>query len=249
MLTLEEYYNNYENHQINEREAFDINYGDSGITKVIKKFLNWFLGSTEKKSYDPFDSDHFDSDKTETAVSNAILDGETSELEFKAIDDFDNFRAAVEKSPCFLNIRKDFDDKVMVKNYLKYKYASCNITLNGVCKDKPCIFFVYKVDKDTIKIHMIEVISSFEKAIEIKKFVVDLRKFLKKQIAKDNKNSENPKETKLEKISIRLVKLHAKAGWSFEKLIKYMNENKGDFEFDNSGAKDKNVERIYITKA
>ena len=155
MLSLEEYCNSCEQ-KINEGEKFEVRYDDSGITKVIKKFLNWFLGSTEKSTYDPYNIEKYNNDGTEAKIKDAKLDGVKADIEIKEIPNFDEFKSIVNKTQHLLNIKNIIDEnsnKKEFRNLLKAcKFAAVHMTLDGVCQDLPCVVFAYKFTKKTIKV-------------------------------------------------------------------------------------------------
>ena len=202
---------------------------------MIKKFLNWFLGSTEKKSYNPYDDD-WNSDGTEEKIKELKLDGAKMDLKFNEIPDILEFKAAINKANCFLNLKKIFNDKVVIKKWKNYKFASVNATIDDVCNDLPIIFFAYKFDKEKINIGIIEAVYSYSQSLQMKDFISKLKAFLKKMAKQDKFESKE--------YSVRIVKLSPKAGWSFEKLLEYMVNDK-NFVRDSDAEDNKDLERIY----
>lgn len=243
MLSLEEYCNSCEQ-KINEGEKFEVRYDDSGITKVIKKFLNWFLGSTEKSTYDPYNIEKYNNDGTEAKIKDAKSDGAKADIEIKEIPNFDEFKSIVNKTQHLLNIKNIIDEnsnKKEFRNLLKAcKFAAVHMTLDGVCQDLPCVVFAYKFTKKTSSadIVLIEAIRSYEEAIYVKAFLTKLKAFLKK-IAKREK--EEPKD-----YSIKVIRIHTKSAWSFGKLLDYMVQDKTFKRVASKG--DKDVERVYVNQ-
>ena len=240
MLTLEEFYKNYENNNIYEAngEPFDVNYNDSGITKVIKKFLNWFLGSTEKDFYDPYNV-NWNSDGTKAKLKELKLDGKKLDISFKEIATADEFKAAVNKANCFLNLKKVFDDKTAVKKLKNYKFAGVHCTVEDICDDLPIIYLAYKYEKANINIALIESIEAYSEYLQMKDFISKLKSFLKKQMIKDNFEAKT--------YSLKVIRLSEKAGWSFENLLQHMAQDKS-FTRDTDNETDKSLERIYMSK-
>lgn len=241
MINLEEYYNK-KCEQISESEdKFEINYNDSGIMKLIKHFLNWFSGSSEKKAYDPYDKE-YNQDGTEAKLKELKDEGIVAKnLKIKEIGEFSNAIAAINNNegqayPIFYKYIKDKNEQKRYKN-CSFAYICCDI--KGICAKKPIILFAFVIDKSMFKIELIEIVSKFEESIKAKEIYNLIREFVIKK-AKEL-------DTEIKNISIRVARTSVKkdADFSFNDLLKFMG-NTSKFERDGNHEADNDTDRIYV---
>lgn len=238
MLTLEEFYANYVKNNVNESEMFNVNYDDSGITKIIKKFLNWFLGSTEKEIYNPY-SNNWNEDGTRAKLKEVKNDGEKIDMSFEEIPNIEDFRAAINKANGFLNLKQLFYNKSSIRKFKDYKFGAVHCDVKSVCDSLPIIYFMYKYEKEYVKVTGIEAINSYGDSLVMKDFTSKLKSFLKKQVKTDGASANM--------FLIKFIRLNSKASWSFEKLLEYAANDKA-YTRNHDLEQDKDLERIYTGK-
>ncbi len=247
MLTLEEFYKNYvpKEGEVSEiideakDDVFDINYNDGAVAKLFKRFFNWFLGSSEKAAWDPYNS-NWNKDGTEEKLKELKQDGVKADIEIKEIGSYEEFKAGVNKAVEFLNIKKAFEEKGVVSKWKEHKFGCIQATVDGMIKDTVIVMFAYKYKKDIVSIDIIEGLEPYAGNILIKDLLNKIKAFLKKQMKRDKVDAKS--------YSIRIVKLSKYAGWSYPKLLEFMANNKSDFKRLEKEEADKELERIFVAK-
>lgn len=248
MLTLEEFYKNYVpkegevseiTNEARDGDVFDVNYNDGAVTKLVKRFFNWFLGSSEKSTWDPYGS-NWSKDGAEEKLKELKSDGVKSDIELKEIGTYEEFKAGVNKAVEFLNIKQAFEEKGLVSKWKEHKFGCVQVTIPEMIQDTVVVMFAYKYKKDRVSIDIIEGLEPYAGSLIMKEFLTKLKAFLKKQMKRD--------KVDVSYYSIRIVKFNKHTNWSYPKLLEFMVNDKSNFNRFEKEETDKQLERIFVSK-
>lgn len=217
MKNLETFINEYENqNQVHEsynseESVLDDKYNDSGLTKLVKKFLRWFTGKTKDKRYDPYRKE-YDEDVLDAAIDSSYKEYGKNSVKLKAEEvDKEKFLAMLtENKNLFKYLRQDIeeDKNRKAKKYTDFSVNAIKVAIKDVSDDGLyAIYVLFKKGQDNSKTFEILNIENIDK-------ITANNKYITQQVMSILKATAKKYEAK--KVSIRMTKIDKI--WSYEAL-------------------------------
>jgi hypothetical protein len=217
MKNLENFIDEYEDQKLvhesynSDDSVLDDSYGDSGFTKLIKKFLRWFTGKTKDKRYDPYGK-NYDEDALDAAIDSSYKEHGKNSVKLKAEEvDQNKFLAMLkEKKNLFKYLRQDLEeDKTRkARKYSEFSVNAIKVAIKDVSDDGLyAVYILFKKGQDKSKTFEILNIENIDKITAKNSYITNQVMSILKGLAK---------KYDAKKISLRMTKIDKK--WSYQNL-------------------------------
>ena len=217
MKNLETFIDEYEDQNLvhesysSEESVLDDKYTDSGLAKLIKKFLRWFTGKTTDRRYDPYGKE-YDEDALEAAIDSSYKEHGKNSVKLNAEEvDKEKFLAMLnEKKNLFKYLRQDIeeDKNRKVKKYTDFSINAIKVAIKDVSDGGIYgIYILFKKGQDKSKVFEILNVENIDKITANNKYITN-------QVISILKATAKKYEAK--KVSLRMTKIDKL--WSYESL-------------------------------